>query len=153
MAEVQDRHRKAAKAVYDDALGLEQAQDAYAQALADVEDLNGYDLTACRAAYALVCEAVNPGMGPGGAAAVAISVQLLRRRAERAEGMIALLAEANPNKHKLPEGYTWDEERKTVFGPDGDGVVWLKGENWFFNTLNDGLPPQVVLAVLHQEFG
>ncbi len=69
--------------------------DVYAQALADVEDVNGYDLTACRAAYAHVCEAVTPGAGPGGAAAVAISVQLLRRRAERAEAERDQLREAS----------------------------------------------------------
>ncbi len=90
VAEVQDRHRKAAAKAF----GAGYMHDVppgvitergYAQVLADVEDANGYDLTACRAAYALVCEAVTPGVGPGGAEAVAMSVQLLRRRAERAE--------------------------------------------------------------------
>lgn len=104
-AEVQDRHRRVAEALYPlpdgpYALGSKLGEEAskqkdlaevYAQALADVEDLNGYDLTACRAAYALVCEAVTPGIGPGGAAAVAMSVQLLRRRAEIAEAEVQRL--------------------------------------------------------------
>ncbi len=90
MPEIQGRHRKAADAwaeKHRPSRGQASSAriDGYAQALADVEDANGYDLTACRAAYAHVCEAVTPGVGPGGAAAVAICVQLLRRRAERAE--------------------------------------------------------------------
>ncbi len=101
MAEIQERHRKAAEAwevkrfgVLSEESKKRQLRNAYAQALADVEDANGYDLTACRAAYAHVCEAVTPGVGPGGAAAVAMSVQLLRRRAERAEAEAERLREA-----------------------------------------------------------
>ena len=91
MAKIENRHRKAAEAalpVSDDPRteGIRTFErPAYAQALADVEDLNGYDLTSCRAAYALVCEAITPGYGPGGAAAMAASVELLRLRAEKAE--------------------------------------------------------------------
>lgn len=42
-------------------------------------------LASCEAAYAHVCEAIIPGGGPGGAAAMAIGVELIRKRKLDAE--------------------------------------------------------------------
>lgn len=99
MAEIQDRHRKAAwdwqegngishekcaETLCAFCLADGRDRDIYAQALADVEDLNGYDLTACRAAYAHVCDAIVPGAGPGGAAAMATMVLLFKKERDDA---------------------------------------------------------------------
>ena len=64
------------------------------------------DLDSCQAAYAHVCDAIHPGTGPGGAAAMAISVKILiKHRDENAalrEALHDIKTEAAQYGYALP---------------------------------------------------
>lgn len=49
------------------------------------------ELDACQAAYAHICEAIVPGSGPGGAAAMATTVLLFKKQRDDARGMETIL--------------------------------------------------------------
>lgn len=89
------------------------------------------DLDSCRAAYAHVCEAVVPGGGPGGAAAMAVMVGVLRKQRDDAREAEARCLE----DIKVAEAYL--SERTP--GREGSTRFWLGSWSGDFRELVERL--------------